>query len=907
MTVKPPRSSVLPQFIDQAIALHQKGRLVEAECLYLLVLKAEPDQFDARHLLGLLRYHQGRHSEALELIGKALKTNPNEATALTNHGLVLVALKRFEDALVSYDKALAVRPAFAEALYNRGNALRELRRFEDALASYDKALAIKPAFAEAFYARGGVLQGLKRFEDALASYDRALVIKPDHVEALNNRGNTLQELKRLEDALGSYDKALAIKPDYAEALNNRGGVLSELKRYEDALASYDKALAIKPAFTEALNNRGKVLHQLTRFEDALASYDKALATKPDYAEALTNRGNTLQELKRFEDALASYDKALVVKPVFAEALNNRGTVLHELTRFEDALTSYEKALAIKPDYAEALNNRGNTLQELRRFADALASYDKALAVKPVFAEALDNRGTMLHELGRFDEALASYDKALAIKPDYAEALNNRGYTLQDLKRFDDALASFDKALAIKSDRLYGFSGLAETALKICDWKRTARVASEIQVQVAEGKSIFSPFTMLGICDDASMQLKCASGFAREKMPTVPKPLWRDTIWRNDRIKLAYLSADFREHAMARLIAELFERHDRTHFEVIGVSYGPNDGSELRKRLVKAFDQFHDVRSASDFEVAQFLNRIQTDVVIDLMGYTKHCRPKVLSYRPAPIAVAYLGYPGTMGTSFIDYIVADKIVLPFSQQPFYTEKIVHLPDSYLVNDSQRRIAAETPARGAAGLPEEGFVFCCFNNSYKINPPVFEVWMRLLGRVGGSVLWLLRANEPACDRLRSEAAQRGIDPARLVFAEHQPLAEHLARHRLADLFLDTLPYNAHTTASDALWAGLPVVTCCGKSFAGRVATSLLNAVGLPELVTADLEEYEALAFRLATDASLLVGFKQRLERNRLRCPLFDTDRLRRQIEVAYKTMWEFWQHGGSPRSFSVEPNT
>ena len=873
MTVKPPRSSVLPQFIDQAIALHQKGRLVEAECLYLLVLKAEPDQFDARHLLGLLRYHQGRHSEALELIGKALKTNPNEATALTNYGLILAALKRFEDALLSYDRALAVRPAFAEALYNRGCVLRELRRFEDALASYDKALAIRPAFAEAFCARGGVLQELKRFEDALASYDRALAIKPDHVEALNNRGNTLQELKRLEDALGSYDKALAIKPDYAEALNNRGGVLWELKRYEDALASYDKALAIKSAFAEALNNRGRVLHKLTRFEDALASYEKALAIRPDYAEAL----------------------------------NNRGTILHELTHFEDALASYEKALAIQPDYAEALNNRGNTLQELRRFEDALASYDKALAVKPVFAEALNNRGTMLHELKRFEEALASYDKALAIKPEYAEALNNRGYTLQELKRFDEALVSYDRALAIKSDRLYGFSGLAETALKICDWKRTAWVASEIAVQVAERKLIFSPFTLLGYCDDASMQLKCASSFTQDRMPTVPKPLWRDGIWRNDRIKLAYLSADFREHAMARLVAELFERHDRSRFEVIGLSYGPDDRSELRKRLVKAFDQFHDVRLASDFEVAQFLSRIQTDVVIDLMGYTKYSRPRVLSYRPAPIAVAYLGYPGTMGTSFIDYIVVDKIVLPFSQQPFYTEKIVHLPDSYLVNDSQRRIAAETPTRATAGLPEEGFVFCCFNNSYKINPPMFDVWMRLLGRVGGSVLWLLRANETAYDRLRSEAAQRGIDPARLVFAEPKPLAEHLARHRLADLFLDTLPYNAHTTASDALWAGLPVLTCCGKSFAGRVATSLLNAVGLPELVTTALEEYEALAFRLATDASLLASFKQRLERNRLRCPLFDTDRFRRHIEVAYKTMWEFWQRGERPRSFSVEPNT
>ena len=427
--------------------------------------------------------------------------------------------------------------------------------------------------------------------------------------------------------------------------------------------------------------------------------------------------------------------------------------------------------------------------------------------------------------------------------------------------------------------------------------------TEIRSHIEQGKCVVSPFTLLGYCDDELIQLKCARSYIHDRIAARPKPLLRHGTWRNDRIKIAYLSADFRRHAAGRLIVELFERHDRARFEVIGVSFGPDDRSELRSRLIKSFDQFLDVQFVPDREIAQILSRMQTDIAVDLMGYTTYCRPEILSYRPAPIAAAYLGYPGTTGSDFVDYIIADKVVVPFERDAFYSEKIVHLPESYLVN-SQMNIA-ECSKREVAGLPEKGFVFCCFNDCYKINPPIFDVWMRLLKRVNGSVLWLMLTNKSACDRLRNEAAQRGIEPTRIIFAEHQPLAEHLARHRLADLFVDTLPYNAHTTASDALWAGLPVLTCCGRSFAGRVATSLLNAVGLPELVTANLEEYEMLAVRLATDPSLLADLKQKLERNRLRSPLFDTNRFCRHIEAAYEKMWEIWQRGESPRSFSVEP--
>ena len=382
------------------------------------------------------------------------------------------------------------------------------------------------------------------------------------------------------------------------------------------------------------------------------------------------------------------------------------------------------------------------------------------------------------------------------------------------------------------------------------------------------------------------------------------PLWAGETWKNEKIRIAYVSCGFHKHPTAYLTAELLEIHDRSRFEIIGVSMGPDDGSEIRARLIRAFDQFHDVRSKSDPEAAQLLHDLRVDIVVDRSGYTTNARPGIFIARAAPIQVNYIGFPGTLGAKHYDYILADETVLPFDRQPFYTERIVHLPNSYLVNDTKHSVSAETPTRQEAGLPEQGFVFCCFNNTYKFTPPVFDIWMRLLAQVEGSVLWLFRERDAAETNLRREAAARGIDPARLIFARRVPLEDHLARHRLADLFLDTLPYNAHTTAADALSMGLPVVTCLGKSFAGRVAASLLRAVGMPDLVTSSLGEYEELILRIARDPALLQELRDRLQRNKASYPLFDSDLYRRNIKSAYVTMWETWQRGEAPASFAVE---
>jgi protein O-GlcNAc transferase len=761
-----------------------------------------------------------------------------------------------------------------------------------------------PSIAEQFAAAFSHHQA-GRLAQAESLYRQICAVDPNHVESLHFLGVLAAQAGRNDVAVELIGKALALKPDHAEAHFNLGHVLAKDNRFDQAAAHYRQVVAIRPRSAEAHYSLGLALLGQGQSTQAMACFEQALRLKPTYHEAHYNVGHVLHEQGRLAEAADRYERALALKPDFAEAHNALGAMLLLQGRSAQAMACCERALALKPDFAPAHCNLGGVFAQQGRLEQATASFERALALMPGFAEAHCNLGGVFTRLGRLDEAMACFERALALKPDFVEAINGRAIALQVLRRPAEALASFDRVLAIKPDHRYAFSGMADAALAICDWARTARLAGELEAHIAQRKSIISPFVLLGYGSDPWSQLQCAMMFVEDKLPVRPQPLSTGTIHRHDKIRIGYLSADFHRHATAFLMAELFELHDRARFEVLGVSFGRDDQSDMRARLVRGFDQFHDVRSSSDHDAAKLLNDLQVDIAIDLKGHTQGARPGILAHRPAPVQVSYMGYPGTMGAEFIDYLIADKTVLPFDQQPFYTEKIVHLPDCYWVTDSKLEIMAGTPTRREAGLPDEGFVFCCFNNNYKITPPVFDVWMRLLGAVTGSVLWLLQDNGDAQENLCKEAAARGIDPARLVFAGRLTLEEHLARHRLADLFVDTLPIGAHTTASDALWAGLPLLTCQGNSFVGRVAASQLHAAGLPELATRDLGEYEALALRLATDASLLRGLRHRLAQNRATCRLFDTDRFRRHIESAYTTMWELQQRGESPRSFSVEP--
>jgi predicted O-linked N-acetylglucosamine transferase (SPINDLY family) len=554
---------------------------------------------------------------------------------------------------------------------------------------------------------------------------------------------------------------------------------------------------------------------------------------------------------------------------------------------------------------DALLNRASTLVTLKRPAEAVAAYARVLTVQPERAEAYNGRGHALFDLGRFEEALANYDKAVSLKPDLYDAHVNRARALAKLDRYKEASAVYEKLYAINSDIPNLFTDLIYCNMMACNWVNMEQLTAEAFSRVAAGTTAVDPFMFLGLPSTPEQQLACARNCLRQRSIVSVSREWNKADLASDRIRLVYLSSDYNRHATAHLIAELFEIHDRDRFEVVGISFGQDDGSPMRSRLIKSFDRFFDVKSRTDADVARLIRDLRAHIAIDLKGYTSDARVGIFAQRVAPVQVSYLGYPGTMGADFIDYVIADPISLPFEQQPFYPEKIVHLPDTYQVNDSKRRIGAKMPTRRAVGLPEHGFVFCCFNNNWKLNPAMFDVWMRVLHQVDGSVLWLLRSNDLAAENLRKEAQARGIDPDRLVFASSIDSAEHLARHQLADLFLDTLPYNAHTTASDSLWAGVPLVTCQGTTFAGRVAASLLHAVGLPELVTESLNDYEQLALKLAREPDLLRAIRSRLAAQRSSWPLFDSQRFRRHIEAAYQTMWDIWQRDESPRSFKVDP--
>jgi protein O-GlcNAc transferase len=675
---------------------------------------------------------------------------------------------------------------------------------------------------------------------------------------------------QLAAAEQSYRRILDAQPDHCEALHFLGILRFQQGRHGEALDLMAAALQSNPDYPEARYNYANALAQLDRYDEAIANYDRALALEPNYAEAHLNRGNTLFKLRRHEEALASFDRALAVNPGFSEAYDGRGSVLLELKRYREALANSERALAINPAAAGALNNRGNAFKFLKQNKEALASYNQALAIAPNFVGALTNRAQVLSDMKRHDEALATYDRTLTLEPANVDASR----------------------------------GAANIALYFCDWDRTERIAAALPDQLARGGAYVFPFTVFGYWDDAAVQRRCAENYARERVPIALPPVRNGAVFRHDKIRIAYLSADYRRHVMAYQLAELFEVHDRSRFEVIGVSFGADDNSDIRSRIVGAFDRFIDVRTMGDYEAAKLLSDLEVDIAVDLLGHTSDSRIGILAHRPAPIQVNYLGYPGTMGASFMDYVLADPVVLPFDQQPFYAEKIVHLPDCYQVNDSKRAMSDRVPTRRDAGLPESGFVFCCFNNSYKITRTMFDPWMRLLAKVDGSVFWLFAPHERAKRNLRQEATRRGVDPARLVFADELTVEDHLARQTLADLFMDTLPYNAHGTGSGALWPGLPVLTCRGKTLAGRVGASMLNAVGLPELVTDNLADYEALALRLATDAPLLRSIRDKLAQNRKTHPLFDTRRFCRHVEAAYTHMWDIWQRGEQPQSFAVE---
>lgn len=685
-------------------------------------------------------------------------------------------------------------------------------------------------------------------------------------------------------------------------LLNQGLECLRNSNLEGAERYLKQAVRLQSNNPHALRLLGVICAHRKQYPEALNYFKASLKALPKNPLTLSNLGNVYLELKEYKNALDAYDQSIKLEPLYEEAWTNKGNVLHEMKRFEEALAHHDKAISLNPNYAEAWSNKGNVLVELKRHEEAIASYDHALTLNPNYAEAWSNKGNALGKLKRFEEALAHQDRAISLRPDYHEAWTNKAGVLSELKRYDEALAHFEKAIELNPDVNWLFGTYLHLKMKICSWVNFSQTLDFLVQKLQAREKIIPAFPLLSLIDDPSLHLKCSEIFVNEVHPVnhvlglIPK------IPRRDKIRIGYFSADFKNHAVSILTAELFELHDRDRFETIAFSSGPDDRSLMRLRLMKAFDKFIDVSDMPIRDIAEYARGLSIDIAIDLGGFTAESRIDVFAYRVAPIQVSYIGYLGTLGSQYMDYLVADHMIIPRGSEVFYTEKIVYLP-SYQVNDSKREISEKTFTREELGLPDTGFVFACFNNNYKILPAIFDSWMKILQATKGSVLFLYAENEWAKANLKQEAEARGVSGNRILFGSHLPADEYLARYRSCDLFLDTAPYNAGATASDALWAGLPVLTCLGQSFASRVASSLLTSIGLPELITSSFEEYQAKAIDLAFSPEKLEAVRVKLAEHRSSAPLFDTPLFTRNLEAAYIEMYERYQADLPPESISI----
>jgi len=778
------------------------------------------------------------------------------------------------------------------ALYSNGKIQEALNTVETLIKDYpDEPLLCN--------INGACYASLGQFDRAITLYEQALTIKPDYAEAHYNLAGTLQELGQLNAAVKSYEKSLAIKPDYAEAHNNLGNVLKDLEQLDAAVKSYKNAIAIKPDYVEAHYSLGKTHQELGQLDDAVKSYNEVVDIEPNFAEMHNNLGVILKELNQKDAALKSLERAVAIKPDFAEAHNNLGNILKELNQQYASVKCYEKAVALQPDYVDAHYNLGGAFKTLGQFEAAVKSYERSLAIQPDYAEALYNLGGVLKDLGQLDAAIKSYEKAVALKPDYAEAYNNLGSVLKELGKLDTAIKYYDHAMELKSDIHYTFGESLHTKMQLCIWDDLSSQLDELKNKINNSEKVINPFPLLALIDNPELQMKTAEIFVNEKYPQSHVLSKIERYPKHKKIRIGYFSADFRNHPVSTLKTELYELHDRKQFEIYAFSFGPDTKDEMNLKIKAGVDHFHDVHMMLDKDLAILSRSLEIDIAVDLGGFTQDSRTGVFALRAAPIQVNYLGYPGTMATSYMDYLIADHTLIPEEKKHHYLEKIAYMPNSFMVNDTKTKLSNRIFTRVEAGLPTNEFVFCCFNNHYKITPNIFIGWMRILKAVEGSVLWLTNGNSTAVINLKKEAKKNGVDESRLIFAPRlDSMKDHLNRIQLSDLFIDTLPYNAHATSSDALRMGLPVLTCIGNSFASRVAASLLNAVNLPELITTTQEQYESLAIQLATHPEKLKIIKDKLVNNLPTAPLYDTPLFTQQLESAYSIMYERYQKGLDP---------
>ncbi|UXH77389.1 tetratricopeptide repeat protein [Roseateles amylovorans] len=685
------------------------------------------------------------------------------------------------------------------------------------------------------------------------------------------------------EAARGYEQVLRQDPDHALSLHRLGAIAVQEQQPAEAIQRLTRALALAPDATSFLR-LGNLLAAHGDWDAAQHCYAASCQLQPQHALAQYNWGVALQELDRTDDAIAAFERAITLDGAYADAYYGLGLAYKRNAAFDAALIAFDCAAGLAPEQARFPIERARTLHKLGRDEEALAALEGLSAPPPLDADIHNLRGITYRHLGRSADAMAAYDLALAAQPDALEPLYNRANLRLLARQFPGALADFDRAVALKPE-VEWLAGLQlYTAMHLYDWRAFDQRLATLMAELAQQRPSVQPLALQCMVDDPAAHQQAARLWMDRQRVAGDGATWPLQPKADGRYRIAYISRDFRSHPVSFLAAELFELHDRERFEVIGINYGPVREDDLQHRLRAAFDGFMDVATLQDKQIAELCRSLQVDIAIDLSGFTEGARSGIFAWRAAPIQVLYLGYLGTSGSAVYDYLIADRILIPTEARAHYDEQILFLP-SYQVNDRRRPWPERAASRAELGLPEDAFVFCCFNNPCKLTPAVFRTWADILAQVPGSVLWVLEEDPQAAVNLREHASSLGIDPQRIVLADRTRRENYLARLGAADLFLDTLPYNAGTTASDALWMGLPVLTQIGQSFCARMAASLLHAVDLPQLIAHSTADYVATAVRLAHDADELAAIRHRLKTGRNECALFDTPAFTRNLEAAY----------------------
>jgi protein O-GlcNAc transferase len=915
MTVSSQDSDILAMF-NQGLDAHNAGNFESAEIIYHDILEKQPDHPEVNHNIGVLLVAKNEFYKALEFFKFALNTSPNVSLFWASYIGALIKLERIVEAkaLVKVAKNSGMSCVNIEAIShsldvkNQEPSIKDCHKVEEFIAQkkFDEAIEVCLDLMET-YPSSSVLNitlgkcylELGKINLSISCYTKATEYRPQSEVGFVMLGQLYSSQGNSDQAIKNLKRGLYLKPKDSELISLLAAQFIENGDFDGAINYFKKTPLQDSNSCTAL---GKAFFAKGKHELALKYYRKALELSPQDAICHFNIGNTLMATDSLMAAIETYKQGLKIEPDNFNAINNMGNALTVSGDPNAGIISYKQALTIEPNNAGVLFNLGNALSEVGNANDAIISYKQALKIQPDFSKAYNNLGCVLMKQGDTEASVKNFKQAIRLDPDFVDPYFNMGTSMQNKDDIPAAIAWFDLALGIKP----GYENaravkLAENA-RICNWPAIQHDRAYIP-KLGTTTQRIQPFPFLAFEDapknhQKRAEIKASIDFKKQPLPLRPRP-----IKKPKRLRIGYFSADFHNHATMYLMAKVFEAHDREKFELYAYSFGPDKPDEMRQRLLNSVDVFRDVVDIDDRAVAVLAHQDEIDIAIDLKGYTKFARTEIFAYRTAPLQISYLGYPGTMGADFIDYIIADEITIPEQYEAFYNESIIRLPYSYQATDNSRIISDYHITRSQVGLPEHGFVFCCFNNNYKISPIEFDIWTRLLTAVEGSVLWLIKSNKWTEENLQSEVEKRGISRDRVIFAEKMPHAEHLARHRMADLFIDTFNYNAHTTASDALWAGLPLVTKLGKGFAARVAGSILTAVGLPELITHTEQEYETLILQLATNPKQLAAVKQKLANNRLVKPFFDTELFTKHLEDGYLQAYQLYFDKKNPRSIYV----